>query len=166
MFPTVSGLETEAKVRMAGVLVGSVDRIFLKDGRAHTLLRLDDGVVVREDSVVSVASIGILSERYIEITTGSQTARALAPGAVVEGQPLVDLDQLMAEMARVLGGLPLARREHREDLRRRRLPAGAPADEHLRPRRPGQRPARREPRGASASCSRSRRAPPATPARS
>jgi phospholipid/cholesterol/gamma-HCH transport system substrate-binding protein len=100
VFPTVSGLETEAKVRMAGVLVGSVDRIFLKDGRAHTLLRLDDGVVVREDSVVAVASIGILSERYVEISTGSQSARALAPGAVIEGEPLVDLDQMMAEMAR------------------------------------------------------------------
>jgi phospholipid/cholesterol/gamma-HCH transport system substrate-binding protein len=99
-FSTVSGLEEEAKVRMAGVLAGSVDRIFLKDGRAHVLLRLDDGVVVREDSVVSVASIGILAERYIEITPGSQRARALAEGEVVAGRELVDLDQMMAELTR------------------------------------------------------------------
>lgn len=100
VFRTVSGLEEEAKVRMAGVLAGSVDRIFLKDGQAHVLLRLDDGVVVREDSVVSVASIGILAERYIEITPGSQGARALGEGAVVAGRELVDLDQMMAELAR------------------------------------------------------------------
>jgi len=106
VFPTVSGLEAEAKVRMAGVLVGSVDRIFLQDGRAHTLLRLDDGVVVRADSVVAIASIGILSERYVEISSGSRTARALPAGAVVEGQPLVDLDQMMAEMARSSGDGP------------------------------------------------------------
>src|SRR5512141_1779495 len=74
VFRTVSGLEPKAKVRMAGVLVGSVDRIFLKDGLAHAHLRLDDGVQVREDSVVSVASIGILSERYVDITAGTQTA--------------------------------------------------------------------------------------------
>ncbi|HEY6000174.1 MAG TPA: MlaD family protein [bacterium] len=100
VFHTVSGLETEAKVRMAGVLVGSVERIFLKDGLAHTRLRLDDGVVVHEDSVVSVASIGILSERYIEITTGSPGARVVPAGAVIAGRELVDLDQLMAELSR------------------------------------------------------------------
>ena len=33
--------EALVKVRMAGVLVGSVERIFLKDGMAHTLLRID-----------------------------------------------------------------------------------------------------------------------------
>ncbi|HWR98542.1 MAG TPA: MlaD family protein [Candidatus Methanoperedens sp.] len=100
VFRTVSGLEEDAKVRMAGVLVGSVDRIFLKDGRAHALLRLDDGVVVHEDSVVAVSSIGILSERYVEISTGSPGARVLAPGAVIAGQELTDLDQVMAELAR------------------------------------------------------------------
>ena len=100
VFRTVSGLESEAKVRMAGVLVGSVDRIFLKDGRAHVVLRLDEGVVVREDSVIAVSSIGILAERYVEITSGSPGARALAPGTVVEGKELMDLDQLMAELTR------------------------------------------------------------------
>jgi phospholipid/cholesterol/gamma-HCH transport system substrate-binding protein len=108
VFTTVSGLEEDAKVRMAGVLVGSVDSIFLREGRAHAILRLDDGVVVREDSVVAVASIGILSERYVEITSGSQTARALPEGAVVEGRVLTDLDQMMAELSRtsvVIGDL-------------------------------------------------------------
>ncbi len=99
VFTTVSGLEDESKVRMAGVLVGTVDRIFLREGRAHALLRLDDGVVVREDSVVSVASIGILAERYVEITSGSQTARALPPGSLVQGRELVDLDQLVAQLS-------------------------------------------------------------------
>ncbi len=99
VFRTVSGLEPKAKVRMAGVLVGSVDRIFLREGRAHAHLRLDDGVVVREDSVIAVASIGILSERYVEITSGSLTARALAPGEVVTGRELTDLDQLVGQLA-------------------------------------------------------------------
>jgi len=99
VFKTVSALEPKAKVRMAGVMIGSVDRIFLKDGVAHATLRIDDGVVVREDSVIAVSSIGILSERYIEITSGSLGARALAPGAVVAGRELVDLDQLVAQLA-------------------------------------------------------------------
>jgi len=99
VFRTVSGLEPKAKVRMAGVLVGSVDRIFLKDGLAHAHLRLDDGVVVRGDSVVSVASIGILSERFVDITSGTQTARVLQPGSVVTGRELIDLDQLLAQLA-------------------------------------------------------------------
>lgn len=99
VFRTVSGLEPKAKVRLAGVLVGTVDRIFLKDGKAHVHVRLDDGVVVREDSVVSVASIGILSERYIEITSGSLDARPLAPGTVVTGRELTDLDQLVEQLA-------------------------------------------------------------------
>jgi phospholipid/cholesterol/gamma-HCH transport system substrate-binding protein len=99
VFKTVSALEPKAKVRMAGVMIGSVDRIYLKEGLAHVVLRLDDGVVVREDSVVAVSSIGILSERYIEITSGTLGARALAPGAVVVGRELIDLDQLVAQLA-------------------------------------------------------------------
>jgi phospholipid/cholesterol/gamma-HCH transport system substrate-binding protein len=99
VFTTVSGLEEKAKVRLAGVLVGTVDRIYLREGLAHAILRLDDGVIVHEDSVVAVASIGILSERYVEITAGSRNARVLAPGAVVSGVPLVDLDQLIARLS-------------------------------------------------------------------
>lgn len=99
VFTTVSGLEEKAKVRLAGVLVGTVDRIYLKEGLAHAVLRLDDGVIVREDSVVAVASIGILSERYVEITAGSRDARVLPPGSVVEGRELVDLDQLVARLS-------------------------------------------------------------------
>jgi phospholipid/cholesterol/gamma-HCH transport system substrate-binding protein len=98
VFRTVSGLEPKAKVRMAGVLIGSVDRTYLKEGRAHVQLRIDDGVVVREDSVVAVSSVGILSERFIEITSGSLDARALAPGAVVAGRELMDLDQLIGQL--------------------------------------------------------------------
>lgn len=108
VFRTVSGLEPKAKVRMAGVMVGSVDRIYLKEGRAHAQLRLDDGVVLREDSVVAVASIGILSERYVEITAGTQSARAIAPGSVLAGRELMDMDQLvgqLAETSKVLASL-------------------------------------------------------------
>jgi phospholipid/cholesterol/gamma-HCH transport system substrate-binding protein len=99
VFRTVSGLEPKAKVRMAGVLVGSVDRIFLRDGLAHAELRINDGVEVRADSVVSVASIGILSERFVDITAGSRGAAVLPPGSVVSGRELIDLDQLMGQMA-------------------------------------------------------------------
>lgn len=103
VFRTVSGLEPKSKVRLAGVVAGSVDRIFLREGRAHAILRLNDGIVVREDSVISVASIGILSERYIEITAGTLTARPLAPGAVVAGRELVDLDQLIVQLSETMG---------------------------------------------------------------
>jgi phospholipid/cholesterol/gamma-HCH transport system substrate-binding protein len=99
VFRTVSGLEDKAKVRLAGVAVGSVDRIYLRDGLAHAQLRLDDGVIVRKDSVISVASIGILSERYVDITAGSLQAPILPPGSVVAGRELTDLDQLIARLS-------------------------------------------------------------------
>lgn len=103
VFKTVSGLEEKAKVRIAGVLVGSVDRVFLRDGLAHVLIRLNDDAVVREDSVVSIASIGLLAEFYIDITAGSQTARKIRPGEVVVGKELIDLNQLVAQLAEVAG---------------------------------------------------------------
>lgn len=105
VFRTVSGLEDKAKVRMAGVLVGSVDRIYLKDGMARAVLRLDDGIVVRQDSVIAVASIGILSERYVEVTAGSPDAPVVPAGSVVAGQELTDLDQLIAQLSQTSGSI-------------------------------------------------------------
>jgi phospholipid/cholesterol/gamma-HCH transport system substrate-binding protein len=104
-FRTVSGLEDKAKVRLAGVVVGTVERIFLREGRAHTTLRLDEGTVVREDSVIRVSSIGILSEYYIDITAGSLGARVLRPGEVVVGREMVEINELVAELADVAGNV-------------------------------------------------------------
>lgn len=103
VFKTVAGLEEAAKVKIAGVPVGTVERIYLKDGRARVVLRLDEGTVVREDSVVGIGSIGILSEAFVDISAGSEDAPALLPGAVVAGKEPLDIAQLVAQLSEVAG---------------------------------------------------------------
>jgi phospholipid/cholesterol/gamma-HCH transport system substrate-binding protein len=103
VFKTVAGLEAAAKVKIAGVPVGTVERIYLKQGRAHVVLRLDDGVEVRKDSVVGIGSVGILSESFVDISAGSPDAPVLRPGAVVAGKDPLDIAQLVAQLSEVAG---------------------------------------------------------------
>ena len=49
MFPTVSGLKNKAAVTMAGVNIGEVRKIQLKDGRADVTLSINNDVNLEDD---------------------------------------------------------------------------------------------------------------------
>lgn len=67
-FDSVEGLEVKAAVRMAGVRVGEVERIGLSGRKALVTLRLDPGVEVYSNYRVTISSLGLLGEKYVEIT--------------------------------------------------------------------------------------------------
>ena len=71
LFDTISGLGRDASVRLAGVPVGRVASIDLTDdGQALVVLRINNDVTLRQDAAASVASLGLLGEKYLEITAG------------------------------------------------------------------------------------------------
>ncbi len=71
VFSDVSGLEVKTKVKVAGVEVGYVKNIFLKDGKAVVQLAIYKQYKIPKDSVAIVTSKSLLGEKTLEIRYGT-----------------------------------------------------------------------------------------------
>ncbi|REJ86258.1 MAG: MCE family protein [Acidobacteria bacterium] len=101
MFDSVTGLDDRAAVRVAGVRVGRVDGIGLDGRRARVSLLLDEPLELREGAYASVANVGLLGEKYVELSLGDPAGALLAEGAVLEGEVAVSWDQAMAKITEI-----------------------------------------------------------------
>jgi phospholipid/cholesterol/gamma-HCH transport system substrate-binding protein len=92
-FESASGLETRAAVRMAGVKIGFVKDIRLVGRRAQVRMSIFPRYNVPKGSRATLASLGLIGERYIEITPGEE-ASVIQAGEMIESAPSVSLDQV------------------------------------------------------------------------
>jgi phospholipid/cholesterol/gamma-HCH transport system substrate-binding protein len=98
-FDQVAGLSLQSAVRIAGVKVGDVRTITLENGKARVVVGLTNDVPLYADANVSLGSIGILGEKFIDLDPGHS-----AKGPFPANQPLpskagVSLDALMETMS-------------------------------------------------------------------
>ncbi len=92
-FDSVAGLEKRAMVRMAGVKAGYVEEIRLEGNKARVKMSLYPGLRVPRDSKATLASLGLLGEKYIEIVPG-ESAEHCRPQETIQGLPPVNMDQI------------------------------------------------------------------------
>lgn len=93
LYDSAAGLEKGALVRMAGVKIGYVKEISLKGSKAEVLLNIEPGIKVPQGSKATLASLGLLGEKHIEILPG-EGEDFCRPGATIEGIPPVSFDQM------------------------------------------------------------------------
>jgi phospholipid/cholesterol/gamma-HCH transport system substrate-binding protein len=94
-FKDVSGLDAKSTVRLAGVRVGKVSKIRLSpDGKAVVDMLLDSDVDLRQGASASVASLGLLGEKYVELVPGPVGAPELPEGTTLKGDLPVSFDQI------------------------------------------------------------------------
>jgi phospholipid/cholesterol/gamma-HCH transport system substrate-binding protein len=100
-FDSVTGLEKQDAVRMSGVRIGYVKDIRLARRHAEVRMAISPQYQVPKGSRASVASLGLIGEKYIEITPSEQ-ADNYPPGGVLESTQAVGFDQ-MGAMAMSIG---------------------------------------------------------------
>jgi phospholipid/cholesterol/gamma-HCH transport system substrate-binding protein len=99
---SVYGLTEGSTVQLSGVKVGSVERIVLPADMGENLLEVWIAVDaryeqrIRRDSVARIKTLGLLGDKYLEITSGSPTAPELAEGDDLAAAPMTDVDRLAA----------------------------------------------------------------------
>lgn len=93
VFDSAGGLEKRAVVRMAGVKIGYIKDIRLKESRANVILSIDSGIEVPQGSKATLASIGILGEKHLEVLPGDGPG-FYQPDEILEGIPPVSFDQM------------------------------------------------------------------------
>jgi len=107
-FSSTEGLAVGAPVRLAGVTVGNVTRIAfsrdLKDRRIALTLSVEQRVQdrIREDSVASIGTIGLVGDKVLDVTVGSLDRPALQPGAQLASVDPLDYTVLVQKGDRIL----------------------------------------------------------------
>ena len=96
-FPTVGGLKTGSTIEIAGVEVGRVDRIELRDYQAHVVMVIHPDVKLQEDSIASIKTKGLIGERYIRISPGGSDTLIPPNGRIKEVEPPVDFEELLSK---------------------------------------------------------------------
>jgi len=99
-FDSAAGLEKKTIVKLAGVNIGYVNDIRLKEGQAEVTLDIDNNVKLRKGSTATLAALGLLGEKYLEILPGKQQAFC-QPGDTIAVLPSVSFDRLGSELVTV-----------------------------------------------------------------
>ena len=103
-FNYAAGLDPGTLVRFGGVKAGVVSdvRAFAEDPtRVEVVFQMSGGLPVNADSVAKAASLSALSDKYLEISTGSNEAARIEPGGVVRSEETLTLDDLTAQISQV-----------------------------------------------------------------
>jgi len=101
-FDNVTGLDKDASILVAGVEVGRVESIALKDGMAVVSMRILPDVKLERDVRVSIKSYGILGDKYIEIEPGTRGVSSLGEGEeITRVEKQADIDKILRDLGTI-----------------------------------------------------------------
>ncbi|OPX19481.1 MAG: hypothetical protein BZ151_09030 [Desulfobacca sp. 4484_104] len=102
-FASVSGLVLNGQVEVAGVEVGRIKDITLKDHQAQVELLLQPDLELRQDAQATIRTKGMLGEKFIELHPGTAAAAPLeAGGTITDTQSAVEFDEVLRRVPSVL----------------------------------------------------------------
>lgn len=99
-FESVSGLKPGARVEIAGVEVGKVDRIELdkKSGdQALAYLKIKSGVKITDDVIASIRTSGIIGDKFIKLRPGGSDVMLTNNGFIRETESSIDIEELVSK---------------------------------------------------------------------
>lgn len=96
-FNSVSGLRPGAAIEIAGVEVGRVKAIRLKEDRAIATFAVNDGIKLYDDTIATIKTRGIIGEKFVSISPGGG-GELLKPGSRIrDTESGLDLEELVSQ---------------------------------------------------------------------
>jgi phospholipid/cholesterol/gamma-HCH transport system substrate-binding protein len=100
-FDDIAGLQKKAPVMLNGLEVGKVEdiKISYDNGLTNIILKLwlEKNAKVRNNPVVSIKTLGLMGEKYIQIAS-SQGSDFISAGSVVYGKTYQDFDAVSDQL--------------------------------------------------------------------
>lgn len=96
-FSSVAGLKAGTDVEIAGVPVGKVDSISIRDYQADVRMRIQRGIGLPDDTIASVKTRGLIGDVYISLSPGASDRMIPAGGRIRETEAAVDLEGLIGK---------------------------------------------------------------------
>jgi len=108
-FDNVEGLDAGGDVRVGGVHTGTVRNIVLphQPGEKVTVvmdLNKSTHEIIKQDSVVSIETEGLLGNQYLAISFGSQGVADVRDGDTIASQPPLEMSDLLKKASGLLDG--------------------------------------------------------------
>jgi phospholipid/cholesterol/gamma-HCH transport system substrate-binding protein len=103
-FRSIEGVSVGTDVRLAGVKVGAVTDVALdpQTYTARTVISVDEGLLLPEDTLASIASEGLLGGNYVELVPGGMPDNYAPGDEIRDTQSAVSLITLLLKF--VSGG--------------------------------------------------------------
>jgi hypothetical protein len=103
-FHNVAGLNDGADVRVGGIREGTVQHIDLPsrpDGKVTVVMKMHESTknVIRKDSVASIKTEGLLGDKYVEISFGSNDSLQVQNGDSIRSESPVDMADVASSVA-------------------------------------------------------------------
>ena len=96
-FRSLEGVKIGTDVRLAGVKIGVVNSVTLNTQtyRAETVVKIEDGVEIPDDSAITIASEGLLGGTFVEIVPGGSPFMFEPSAEIEDTQSAVSLVSLL-----------------------------------------------------------------------
>ncbi|MBW2038627.1 MAG: MCE family protein [Deltaproteobacteria bacterium] len=107
-FSNIKGLVVGAPVRLAGLTVGRVSAIYfagdIEEKTIKVEMKINKGIQerIREDSIATIQTMGLLGDKYVEITLGSPENKVLSGRARIKSVDPIDLFAYVAKTEAVI----------------------------------------------------------------
>ena len=96
-FSSSSGLKKGASVEIAGVEVGRVKSITLKEDQSQVVLAIEDGITVYTDAIASIKTRGIIGEKFMGLSPGGAGEPLSKGGSIMDTESGIDLEQVISQ---------------------------------------------------------------------
>ena len=106
-FRNVAGLNNGADVRVGGIHKGTVRMIQLpakSSGDMKVVMQMEDSTqrVIKQDSVASIQTEGLMGDKYVEVSFGSDNAPSVKDGDTIGSEPAMDISDLIRKTNDIL----------------------------------------------------------------
>lgn len=98
-FDRVDGLQNDDPVTLAGVKIGKVKGMHVRENQVEVSLLIDGDAVIRKDAIARIETQSLLGGKYIGITLGSPDEPALHNGDNVQTREAADVAAIMQNVA-------------------------------------------------------------------
>lgn len=101
-FKQVIGLEPKATVRLRGVPIGRVEEIENEIETVSVMLKVNPDIQIPKDSIATISTVGVMGEKFVNITPGKDTSQYLNDGDRIKGVEESGMDAMFAGMEKTL----------------------------------------------------------------
>ncbi len=101
-FKQVLGIDEKSEVRFSGVPVGRVTAVTNDSGMVTVTMRVPEDTKIPKDSKVTMAGIGVMGEKFINILPGTDNGEYVETGDYLVGVDEVGMDSMFENMNEVM----------------------------------------------------------------
>ncbi len=96
-FSSVAGLKKRASVEIAGVEIGRVEEISLKDGAAWVQLNINSNIKIESDSLASIRTKGLIGEKFVKVTLGAEEEYLNDGDEILDTESSLEIEELIGK---------------------------------------------------------------------